>query len=205
MAFLGTTEPGRGGRDQQAGRRERPARLRQHQPRVDGRRLEVHRHRPGRRTASLRHHHNVQTMQHRRSFMDRHKSELHSSNWRMGKVLRNSGVKVFQIETTLNNDTFGTVGPDVGAAEARVGVDRHATAPRSSAMKAGLDRMPTDGAPQDLQQLAGAVRHHLGAGRRGRGRARGHHRRTCSSSSSCRSRARPTSSRWGCPTSAPTT
>jgi len=55
---------------------------------------------------SLRHHHNVKTMQHSRSFMDQHRSELHSSNWRMGKVLRDAGLKVFQIETTLNNDTF---------------------------------------------------------------------------------------------------
>lgn len=55
---------------------------------------------------SLRHHHNVRTMQHSRSFMDQHRSELHSSNWRMGEVLKRSGVKVFQIETTLNNDTF---------------------------------------------------------------------------------------------------
>jgi hypothetical protein len=55
---------------------------------------------------SLRHHHNVRTMQHSRSFMDQHRSELHSANWRMGKVLRDSGVKIFQIETTLNNDTF---------------------------------------------------------------------------------------------------
>lgn len=60
---------------------------------------------------SLRHHHNVHTMQHSRSFMDRHKSELHHSNWRMGKVLRDAGVKVFQIETTMNNDVFGTEGP----------------------------------------------------------------------------------------------
>src|SRR5437763_4716211 len=55
---------------------------------------------------SLRHHHNVQTMQHSRSFMDRHRSELHSSNWRMGEVIRKAGIKVFQIETTLNTDTF---------------------------------------------------------------------------------------------------
>ncbi|MEZ5207919.1 MAG: lactate racemase domain-containing protein [Acidimicrobiales bacterium] len=60
---------------------------------------------------SLRHHHNVHTLRHSRSFMDRHSSELHHSNWRMGKVLRDSGVKVFQIETTLNNDTFGADGP----------------------------------------------------------------------------------------------
>jgi hypothetical protein len=55
---------------------------------------------------SLRHHHNVHTMQHSKSFMDQHRSELHKSNWRMGKVLMDSGVKVFQIETTLNTNTF---------------------------------------------------------------------------------------------------
>jgi hypothetical protein len=55
---------------------------------------------------SLRHHHNPTTMENSHSFMDQHRSELHKSNWRMGKVLVDSGVKVFQIETTLNNDTF---------------------------------------------------------------------------------------------------
>jgi hypothetical protein len=55
---------------------------------------------------SLRHHHNVRTMQHSRSFMDQHKSELHSSNWRMGRHLASQGVNVFQIETTLNTNTF---------------------------------------------------------------------------------------------------
>ena len=55
---------------------------------------------------SLRHHHNPQTMRHSQSFMDQHRSELHSSNWRMGRHIAASGVKVFQIETTLNNDTF---------------------------------------------------------------------------------------------------
>ncbi len=60
---------------------------------------------------ALRHHHNVKTMQASKSFMDQHRSELHSSNWRMGKVLRQSGPKIFQIETTVNNNTFGTSGP----------------------------------------------------------------------------------------------
>jgi lactate racemase-like protein len=55
---------------------------------------------------SLRHHHNVRTMLASRSFMDQHRSELHSSNWRMGRLIASSGVKVFQIETTLNTDTF---------------------------------------------------------------------------------------------------
>ena len=69
MAYLGTTDAGRGGRDQQAGGRVRPARLRQHQPGRHGRRLEVDATGlAGYR--SLRHHHNVHTMQHSRSFMD---------------------------------------------------------------------------------------------------------------------------------------
>ncbi len=55
---------------------------------------------------SLRHHHNPATMQASRSFMDQHRSELHSSNWRMGRLIAESGITVFQIETTLNNDTF---------------------------------------------------------------------------------------------------
>jgi len=55
---------------------------------------------------SLRHHHNVKTMRHSRSFMDQDNSELHSSNWRMGRLIAASGIKVFQIETTLNNDAF---------------------------------------------------------------------------------------------------
>jgi hypothetical protein len=53
---------------------------------------------------SLRHHHNVRTMQHSRSFMDQPRSALHTSNWRMGRFLAASGIKIFQIETTLNND-----------------------------------------------------------------------------------------------------
>ncbi|MFP5318607.1 MAG: lactate racemase domain-containing protein [Acidimicrobiia bacterium] len=55
---------------------------------------------------SLRHHHNVHTLQHSRSVMDQHNSALHSSNWRMGRLIKDSGIKVFQIETTLNTDTF---------------------------------------------------------------------------------------------------
>ena len=56
--------------------------------------------------ASIRHHHNVKTMVQSRSFMDRHSSELHSSNWRMGRLIKDAGIKIFQIETTLNTNTF---------------------------------------------------------------------------------------------------
>ncbi|HUP70548.1 MAG TPA: lactate racemase domain-containing protein [Acidimicrobiales bacterium] len=55
---------------------------------------------------SLKHHHNVATMLKSKSFMDQHHSELHTSNWRMGRHIAASGIKVFQIETTLNTDTF---------------------------------------------------------------------------------------------------
>lgn len=55
---------------------------------------------------SLRHHHNVETLQNSRSFMDQTHSELHRSNWRMGRLIAASGIKVFQIETTLNSNTF---------------------------------------------------------------------------------------------------
>ena len=54
---------------------------------------------------SLRHHHNPQTMQQSKSFMDQHHSELHTSNWRMGRLIADH-VNVFQIETNLNNDAF---------------------------------------------------------------------------------------------------
>ena len=55
---------------------------------------------------SLRHHHNPHTMTHSKSFMDAPSSELHSSNWRMGRFIADAGVKIFQIETTLNTNTF---------------------------------------------------------------------------------------------------
>jgi hypothetical protein len=55
---------------------------------------------------SLKQHHNPATMTQSKSFMDRHASELHHSNWRMGEVLKADGPRIFQIETTLNNDTY---------------------------------------------------------------------------------------------------
>ncbi|MEO6653567.1 MAG: lactate racemase domain-containing protein [Ilumatobacteraceae bacterium] len=51
-------------------------------------------------------HHNPQTLQNTRSLMDRHKSDLHKSVWRLGKVLDEHGPKIFQVETTINNDAF---------------------------------------------------------------------------------------------------
>jgi Lactate racemase N-terminal domain len=54
---------------------------------------------------SLKHHHNVQTMLNSRSFMDPHHSALHDSTGRMGRLLAGH-LRIFTIETTLNNDTF---------------------------------------------------------------------------------------------------
>src|SRR5690606_10072970 len=61
--------------------------------------------------AGVRPHHNPRTMTRSKSFMDQENSELHKSNWRQGEVIRNAGVKIFQIETTINNNTFGRTGP----------------------------------------------------------------------------------------------
>src|SRR5205085_1008028 len=54
---------------------------------------------------SLRHHHNVHTMLNSRSYMDPPHSALHDSASRQGRLIQEQ-VKVFAIETTLNNDTF---------------------------------------------------------------------------------------------------
>ena len=54
---------------------------------------------------SVRHHHNVHTMMHSRSYMDPPSSALHSSCTRMGRLLARH-VKIFTIETTLDNDAF---------------------------------------------------------------------------------------------------
>ena len=99
---------------------------------------------------SIRHHHNVQTMQHSRSFMDRHNSELHHSNWRMGEVIRNAGVKVFQIETHAQQRHVRPGRADVDPGRSASGSGPPATGPRSSRMQAGLERMSPQDPPQDL-------------------------------------------------------
>ena len=54
---------------------------------------------------SIRHHHNVHTMLNSRSYMDPGSSALHGSATRMGRLLAEH-LRIFTIETTLNNDTF---------------------------------------------------------------------------------------------------
>jgi lactate racemase len=57
---------------------------------------------------SVRHHHNVNTMLHSKSYMDPRPgvSAIHDSCKRMGDLLKANGLKIFTIETTLNNQTF---------------------------------------------------------------------------------------------------
>ena len=54
---------------------------------------------------SLRPHHNVHTMLHSTSYMDPDRSALHGSAARMGRLLADH-LRIFTIETTLNNATF---------------------------------------------------------------------------------------------------
>jgi hypothetical protein len=54
---------------------------------------------------SIRHHHNVHTLKHSQSFNDPPHSAMHHSYDRMSALLAEH-VKIFTIETTVNNDTF---------------------------------------------------------------------------------------------------
>ncbi|MGH7247422.1 MAG: lactate racemase domain-containing protein, partial [Pseudomonadota bacterium] len=55
---------------------------------------------------SLRHHHNPATLRQSNSYMDPNHSALHSSASRMGRLV-NQQVKVFSVETAVNNRMYG--------------------------------------------------------------------------------------------------
>ena len=113
---------------------------------------------------SLRHHHNVETMRQSRSFMDQHRSELHSSNWRMGRLIAASGVKVFQIETTLNTDTFPAPFDFLQRREWEWSARDRMT---FIAASKSVERAPPPRA-LDLPIVGSAVHAHVDPGRRGR-------------------------------------
>ncbi len=100
---------------------------------------------------SLRHHHNPKTMVHSRSFMDAPSSELHSSNWRMGRLIADCGVRIFQIETTLNTDTFPSQFGFLQRREWEWGLRDRAT---YVATAAALDRTP----PRVARQIFHSIR-----------------------------------------------
>ena len=58
--------------------------------------------------SSIRHHHNPKTLEHTRSLMDPPNSAMHGSIDRMGRIF-DENVKVFHIETTLNNASYPAV------------------------------------------------------------------------------------------------
>jgi Lactate racemase N-terminal domain len=58
--------------------------------------------------SSIQHHHNPHTLQNTRSLMDPPNSAMHGSINRMGRIF-DEHVKVFHIETTLNNRTYPSV------------------------------------------------------------------------------------------------
>jgi hypothetical protein len=66
--------------------------------------------------SSIRHHHNAETLRNTRSLMDPPNSALHGSVNRMGEIL-DKAIKVFHIETTLNNATFPAVFDFMGKPE----------------------------------------------------------------------------------------
>ena len=139
---------------------------------------------------SLSFHHNPETLQNTRSLMDRHKSELHKSVWRLGKVMRDHGPKVFQIESTLNTDMFPS--PFDFLSQARVGVEGQ-----------GPRHLPGDHevTQSHADRLARKIFHsHRGpapddqrAGRRHRGRAQDHARVGAQAAAGRGARVRPTS------------
>src|SRR5262249_42657577 len=57
---------------------------------------------------TIRHHHNVHTLMHCKSYMDPAASMLQRTCERMGRVVAGH-VKSFHVETTLNSDTFPTL------------------------------------------------------------------------------------------------
>ena len=99
-----------------------------------------HRHRPGQLPQPAPPPQRRTPCSTRKSFMDQHTQRAalrRTGAW--ARCMRDAGVKVFQIETTLNTDTFPD-GPFELPAEARVGVERRATGPSFLGMQQGLDR-----------------------------------------------------------------
>ena len=122
---------------------------------------------------SLRHHHNPLTMQQSRSFMDQHRSELHSSNWRMGRLIADSGVERLPDRDHPQQRHLPPCVPL--PPEAGVGVEGQGPA----GLPGRVQRPRPDAGPlrpPDLPLGEGTPPDDLGPGRRGRGGAQGDHR-----------------------------
>ena len=195
--------PGRGHRDQPAGRRVRPAGLRQRQPRGDGRRPQVGADRAGVVQEPAAPPQRQDDGRTRAPSWTTRSPRLHHSAWRMGRMLKDH-LKIFQIETTLNNDVFPA--PYDFLHEARVGVVGAATRPRmlAAASRARAARRSGCGTSMfhDMRAPYGLTGVHAGeteavhertiakVHRAAAGRGAGPERRAGA---------------WACPTSGPTT
>ena len=124
---------------------------------------------------SLKHHHNVNTMLHSKSYMDPREghSAINDSVNRMGRLLADNGVKIFQIETTMNAETFPS---QLGFLNKR----EWEWSAKDQGLMAGAEegQRPRAAArpPRVLPADRGAVQGDRGQRRRGRGRARAHDR-----------------------------
>ncbi len=195
---------GRGGRDQQAGRRVRPARLRQHQPRGDGRRPQVGRPSGWRPTSRCG------TTTTPRRWCSRSRSWTSSTPrcttppGGSGKVIKDSvqglpdrddaqqrHVRPKPYDFLQKREwewSLTRPGTMLGDARGAVGRPAEAARTRSSTTCGRLTALTQVSAPARSRRV-----HEPDA------------RERATSSTSSRWRARPTSSRWGSRTSAPTT
>ena len=102
------------------------------------------------------------TMMQSRSFMDQHRSELHTSNWRMGRLIADVGVNVFQIETNLNNDAFP---PQFRFLQKREWEWSAKDRPAYLGASTALDRTPASVARQIFHSVQGPAPDDRGPGR----------------------------------------
>ena len=122
---------------------------------------------------SLRHHHNPTTMEASHSFMDQHRSELHKSNWRMGKVLR----RLRREGLPDRDDAEHRHVPVAVRLPRQAGVGVVAEGPGDVRRHGQVAVAGTDPAgPQDPPLDRGAAPDDEHPGRRGRGRAPPHDR-----------------------------
>ena len=107
----------------------------------------------------------------------------------MGRVLAASGVKIFQIETTLNSETFPS---NLGFLNKREWEWSAYDQGLMMAAKKGNDLAPPRVRREFYRRIEAPYKLTGHQRRRGRGGARAHPRRTCTVSSSSRWTASPT-------------
>jgi lactate racemase len=98
---------------------------------------------------SLRHHHNVRTLQNSRSYMHPERSALHHSASRMGRFLADK-LQIFTIETTLNNAAFPSPYDFLSKREFEWSIRDQVT---YLGAKAGLERLPASMRRKMLQGI----------------------------------------------------